>query len=56
MKPLFPDLTVNGETIASVAITAEAQHHNAPAGKPGLAWRALFRVRQTRQGFSEPSE
>jgi peptidyl-prolyl cis-trans isomerase C len=44
MKPLFPDVTVNGETIASAAITAEAQHHNAPAGKPGLAWRAAAKA------------
>ena len=44
MKPLFPDVTVNEETITSAAITAEAQHHNAPAGKPGLAWRAAAKA------------
>ena len=36
---LFPDVVVNGETITSVAIAAEAQNHVAPKGKPGLAWR-----------------
>ncbi|CUH64534.1 Foldase protein PrsA 3 precursor [Thalassovita gelatinovora] len=36
---LFPDLIVNGETVPSTAIAAEAQNHTAPKGKPGLAWR-----------------
>lgn len=36
---LFPDVVVNGETIPSAAIAAEAQNHTAPKGKPGLAWR-----------------
>ena len=36
---LFPDVVVNGETIPSAAIAAEAQNHAAPKGKPGLAWR-----------------
>jgi peptidyl-prolyl cis-trans isomerase C len=40
VKPLFLEIVVNGETIASAAIAAEAQHHKVPAGKPGLAWRA----------------
>lgn len=40
MKPLMPDVDVNGETIPSAAIAAEAQNHNAPEGKPGIAWRA----------------
>ena len=44
MKPLFPNVTVNGETIASAAIAAEAQNHKAPAGKPGLAWRAAAKA------------
>lgn len=38
-KPLFPDVAVNGQRIPSAAIAAEAQHHDAPTGKPGLAWR-----------------
>jgi peptidyl-prolyl cis-trans isomerase C len=38
-QPLFPDVVVNGETIASAAIAAEAQNHVVPKGKPGLAWR-----------------
>jgi len=44
MKPLFHDVTVNGETIASAVIAAEAQNHKAPAGKPGLAWRAAAKA------------
>lgn len=36
---LFPDVVVNGETIPSAAIAAEAQNHTAPADKPGIAWR-----------------
>jgi peptidyl-prolyl cis-trans isomerase C len=44
MKPLFPDITVNGEIITSAEIAAEAQNHNAPRGKPGLAWRAAARA------------
>lgn len=42
--PLFPDVTVNGQVIASVDITAEAQNHPAPKNKPGLAWRAAARA------------
>ena len=37
--PLFPDLVVNGETLPSSAVAAEAQNHSAPKGKPGIAWR-----------------
>jgi hypothetical protein len=44
MKPLFPDVFVNGEKIPSAAIAAEAQNHKAPADKPGLAWHAAARV------------
>jgi len=44
MKPLFPDVIVNGETIASADIAAEAQNHTAPEGKPGLAWHAAARA------------
>lgn len=36
---LFPEIVVNGEVIAPSAIAAEAQNHNVPKGKPGLAWR-----------------
>lgn len=36
---LFPDVVVNGETIPSAAIAAEAQNHSAPKDKPGIAWR-----------------
>lgn len=43
-KPLFPDIIVNGQTIPSSEIAAEAQNHTAPAGKPGLAWRAAARA------------
>jgi peptidyl-prolyl cis-trans isomerase C len=38
-KPLFPDVFVNGEMIVQADVAAEAQNHNAPEGKPGLAWR-----------------
>ena len=38
-KALFPDLVVNGETVANAAIAQEAQNHSAPSGKPGVAWR-----------------
>ena len=37
--PLFPDLTVNGETVPHAVIASEAQNHEAPRGKPGIAWR-----------------
>jgi peptidyl-prolyl cis-trans isomerase C len=43
-RPLLPAITVNGETIPAAAIAAEAQHHHAPKGKPGLAWRAATRA------------
>lgn len=42
--PLFPEIIVNGETIPSAAIAAEAQNHVAPKGKPGLAWRMAARA------------
>lgn len=35
----FADLIVNGETVPHAAIAAEAQNHDAPKGKPGIAWR-----------------
>lgn len=43
-KPLFSDVTVNGEKIPISVIAAEAQNHAAPKGKPGLAWRAAARA------------
>ncbi len=43
-KPLFPDVIVDGQTIAAADIAAEAQNHAAPKGKPGLAWRAAARA------------
>lgn len=36
---MFPDVVVNGETIPSAVIAAEAQNHSAPKDKPGIAWR-----------------
>lgn len=36
---LFPDVVVNGETISSAAVAAEAQNHTGPRDKPGIAWR-----------------
>lgn len=36
---LFPDLVVNGETVPHAVIASEAQNHDAPKGKPGIAWR-----------------
>ena len=36
---LFPELVVNGETVPHTLIAAETQHHEAPSGKPGIAWR-----------------
>ena len=44
MTPLMPEITVNGEIISSAAIAAEAQNHNAPADKPGWAWKAAARA------------
>lgn len=49
MTPLMPDITVNGVTIPSAVIGAEAQNHPAPRGKPGLAWRAAARALATRE-------
>ena len=36
---LFPDVVVNGETVPSAVVAAEAQNHSAPKDKPGIAWR-----------------
>lgn len=43
-NPLLRDAVVNGEVIPAAAIAAEAQHHPAPEGKPGLAYRAAARA------------
>lgn len=49
MRPLFPDITVNGEVISAAEIAAEAQHHTAPTDKPGIAWRKAARALVVRQ-------
>jgi peptidyl-prolyl cis-trans isomerase C len=36
---LFPDLVVNGEVVPHALVAAETQNHEAPKGKPGIAWR-----------------
>lgn len=36
---LFSDLVINGETVPHSVVAAEAQNHEAPKGKPGIAWR-----------------
>lgn len=38
-RPLFPEIMVNGEIISPALIATEAQNHEAPKGKPGIAWR-----------------
>lgn len=47
--PLFPVVTVNGREISPAAIAAETQNHPAPAGKPGLAWRAAAQALALRE-------
>lgn len=49
--PLMADVTVNGVAIAATLIAAEAQNHPAPAGKPGLAWRAAARALALREAL-----
>ncbi len=49
MSALMPAVSVNGTEITSAAIAAEAQNHNAPADKPGYAWRAAARALVIRQ-------
>lgn len=63
---LFPDVVVNGETIPSAAVAAEAQNHTGPKDKPGIAWRkaaqalairALLLQESRRRGLApEPEE
>ena len=43
-RELFSDVVVNGRRISKSEIAAEAQHHNAPSGKPGIAWNAAARA------------
>lgn len=49
MKTLLPPITVNGTTISSERIAAEAQNHPAPKGKPGHAWQAAARALALRE-------
>ena len=51
MKPLFPEISVNGRVIPAAAISAEAQMHPAPPGKPGLAWQAAARALVLREAM-----
>lgn len=63
---LFPDLIVNGETVPHAVVAAEAQNHDAPIGKPGIAWRKaanavavrtlLLQEARTRQITADPAE
>ncbi|MFT6459056.1 MAG: peptidyl-prolyl cis-trans isomerase C [Pseudophaeobacter arcticus] len=63
---LFPDLIVNGELVPHAVIAAETQNHEAPTGKPGIAWRkaanavavrTLLLQEARRQGLTaEPAE
>lgn len=43
-KALFPPVIVDGVEISTSSISAEAQNHAAPKGKPGLAWRMAARA------------
>jgi len=43
-KALFPPVYVDGVEISTSSISAEAQNHVAPKGKPGLAWRKAARA------------
>jgi peptidyl-prolyl cis-trans isomerase C len=36
---LFPDLVINGEVVPHTLVANETQNHEAPKGKPGIAWR-----------------
>lgn len=51
MTALMPDITVNGVTIPSARIGAEAQNHPAPKGKPGIAWRSAARALALREAM-----
>jgi peptidyl-prolyl cis-trans isomerase C len=41
---MFPDLIVNGELVPHALVAAETQNHEAPKGKPGIAWRKAARA------------
>ena len=43
-KPILSDVYVNGRKISAGEIAAEAQFHNAPRNKPGIAWRNAARA------------
>ncbi len=45
----FPEVTVNGVTLSSDAIAAEAQNHQAPASQLGQAWQAAARALAIRE-------
>lgn len=36
---LYPDVIVNGELVPHMQVATETQNHEAPKGKPGIAWR-----------------
>lgn len=65
-EALFPDLVVNGETVPHAIVAAEVQNHDAPKGKPGIAWRkaanavavrTLLLQEARRRGFlADPAE
>jgi peptidyl-prolyl cis-trans isomerase C len=55
-KPLFPDVIVNGQSIPSSEIAAEAQNHSAPAGKPGFAWRSAAKALTVRALLLQEAE
>ena len=55
-NPMFPELKVNGVAIPSTVISAEAQNHHAPKGKPGLAWRKAARALTVRQLLLEEAQ
>lgn len=48
-RPLFPAVAVNGRAISPEAIGLEAQNHEAPASKPGWAWRKAARALVVKQ-------
>jgi peptidyl-prolyl cis-trans isomerase C len=45
---LFPEVIVNGEKVDHTLVAAEAQNHEAPRGKPGIAWRKAANAVATR--------
>lgn len=63
---LFPDLVVNGELVPHALVASETQNHDAPKGKPGIAWRKaanavairtlLLQEARSRQIEPEPQE